>query len=171
MIVKSQKGGAYYTILFFAVIGTTGLLAGIIGFIIPVCFGNGIEAWLKHTGSGTATLLIMGIVGGLYQTPFVAVLWRDATNILIDTDKKTISLVNMFTKRQQTFSLDEFSGYMYDYEQSRYYVNGNVWRNDDRVKLIYLLQAGGAEIKISSAYYINFHELEKALYPIPFIEQ
>jgi hypothetical protein len=86
-------------------------------------------------------------------------LWGEAKAILIDDNNSTICFANIFTRRKEIYSFDEFDGFVDLYQP----VTGG------RVRVLYLIKNGKFIKKISGFYYSNLDELIAALSPIKYL--
>jgi hypothetical protein len=95
-------------------------------------------------------LCFIGLTGTFF---FCLFLWREANIISIDPLGKIISFKNIFTRRTESFSFSELSGYIDTIQRTR----------RSNFKVLYIVQNKKYIKKISSAMYKNFDELLNSL--------
>jgi len=142
MIIKSKLRPFYY---WFSVVSLYGAIISLL-FLVSICYSKGPIAGLVLLYSLLPFLiLIMG--GNLYN----------ANKIFIDTDSKTVSFKNRFTRKVSTYKLSEFDGKLISYERIKF----------ETVKNLFLIKDRKAIYKISSMYYSNQGEIESYFIEVP----
>lgn len=138
MIIKGQYKTFGFWISLLSVIG------GLCVFLYYIINGAG-----NTPIAGQICLYsLMTLLVGLYGKQLY-----DANQISIDTDFKTITFINLFTRQKSIFHFDDFDGKL-------------VWDEPIKggtVRKCFLIQDRRAKKKISGFIYSNHLELEKAL--------
>jgi hypothetical protein len=123
------------------------IVAGIYGLIYMLTGGFPTVSIKGHIALGVVLFILISLYGKM--------LW-DVKAIIIDTESKTITFKNRYTRKQKLYSFDFFDGYVTTYQYTKF----------GSFKIVYFVKDQKLIYKVSKAFYSNQSEILNALSPL-----